>query len=184
MAFVVVYDACVLHDSLLRDLLIRLARKRKLNLQARWSEAILDEMVRTFLARRPDLDPDRLARTRQLMCDAIPDCLVTGFEALIEGLDLPDPGDRHVLAAGIAAGAQVIVTYNERHFPDAVLRPFDIEAQHPDEFLVSLFDLDQSTVREAFTELVGSLTRPPSTHIEVIAALRRRGLIRAAQRLG
>ena len=40
MAFIVVYDACVLHDSLLRDLLIRLARKRKLNLQARWSEPI------------------------------------------------------------------------------------------------------------------------------------------------
>jgi hypothetical protein len=118
------------------------------------------------------------------MCDAIPDCLVTGFEPLAEGLELPDPGDRHVLAAGIAAGAQVIVTYNDRHFPDAILRPFNIEAQHPDEFLVSLFDLDQSTVREAFTELVGSLSRPPSTYLEVVAALRRRGLIRAAQRLG
>lgn len=55
MAFVILYDACVLHDSLLRDLLIRLARKRKLNLHARWSEAILDEMVRSILARRPDL---------------------------------------------------------------------------------------------------------------------------------
>ncbi len=103
-----------------------------------------------------------------------PHCLVTGFEALIEGLDLPDPGDRHVLAAGIAAGAQVMVTYNERHFPGAVLLPFDIEAQHPNEFLVSLFDLDASTVREAFTELVGSLTRPPSTPVDVTAALRRR----------
>jgi hypothetical protein len=60
MAFVAVYDACVLHDSLLRDLLIRVARKRKLNLQARWSEPILDEMVRSILARRPDLEPDRL----------------------------------------------------------------------------------------------------------------------------
>jgi predicted nucleic acid-binding protein len=183
MAFVVVYDACVLHDSLLRDLLIRLARKRRLNLQARWSEAILDEMVRSILARRPNFEPSRLARTRQLMCEAIPDCLVTGFEPLIEGLSLPDPGDLHVLAAGIKAGAQVIVTYNDRHFPDTDLRHFDIEAQHPDEFLVSLLDLDPSTVREAFTELVASLSRPPSTKIEVVAALRRRGLIRAAQRL-
>ncbi len=183
MAFVVLYDACVLHDSLLRDLLIRLARKWTLNLRTRWSEAILDEMVRTILARRPDLEPDRLARTRQLMCEAVPDCLVTGFEPLIEGLDLPDPGDRHVLAAGIKAGAQVIVTYNDRHFPDAALRPFDIEAQHPDEFLVSLFDLDGSTVKEAFAELVASLSRPPSTNVEVVEALRRRGLIRAAQRL-
>lgn len=164
MAFVVLYDACVLHDSLLRDLLIRLARKRKLNLRARWSEAILDEMVRSILTRRPDLDSERLARTRQLMCDAIPDCLITGFEPLIEGLSLPDPGDRHVLAAGIKAGAQVIVTYNDRHFPETALTPFDIEAQHPDEFLIRLFDLDASTVREAFTELVVSLSRPPSTN--------------------
>jgi predicted nucleic acid-binding protein len=183
MAFVVVYDACVLHDSLLRDLLIRLARKRTLNLRACWSEAILDEMVRSILSRRPDLEPARLARTRQLMCEAIPDCLIRGFEPLVEGLDLPDPGDRHVLAAGIRAGAQVIVTYNDRHFPEVALRPFGIEAQHPDEFLVSLFDLDASTVKEAFIELVGSLSRPPSTSLEVVGALRKRGLIRAAQRL-
>jgi predicted nucleic acid-binding protein len=171
MAFVVLFDACVLHDSLLRDLLIRLARKRKLNLRARWSEAILDEMVRSILTRRSNLDSERLVRTRQLMCEAVPDCLVIGFEPLIEGLSLPDPGDRHVLAAGIKAGAQVIVTYNDRHFPNAALRPFDIEAQHPDEFLVSLFDLDASTVREAFTELVASLSRPPSTSIEVVAGI-------------
>jgi predicted nucleic acid-binding protein len=124
MAFVVHFDACVLHDSLLRDLLIRLARKRKLNLRARWSEAILDEMVRSILKRRPDLDSERLVRTRQLMCEAVPDCLVVDFEPLIEGLSLPDPGDRHVLAAGIKAGAQVIVTYDDRHFPDAAPSPF------------------------------------------------------------
>ncbi len=92
MAFVVLYDACVLRDSLLRDLVIRLARKRKLNLRARWSEAILDGMVRSILTRRSDLDPERLVRTRQLVCEAVPDCLVTGFEPLIEGLSLPDPG--------------------------------------------------------------------------------------------
>jgi hypothetical protein len=91
VAFVVLHDACVLHDSLLRDLLIRLARKRTLNLRARWSEAILDEMVRSILARRPDLGPDRLARTRQLMCEAVPDCLVTDFEPLVEGLDCRIP---------------------------------------------------------------------------------------------
>ncbi len=77
----------------------------------------------------------------------------------------------------------MIVTYNDRHFPDIALRPFNIEAQHPDEFLVSVFDLDASTVREAFTELVSSLSRPPSTSAEVVAALLRRGLIRSAQRL-
>ena len=97
MAYVVIYDACVLHDSALRDLLVRLATKRQLNLRAQWSEDILDEMVRSILERRPDLDPARLARTKELMIESVPDCLVTGYKPLIESLVLPDPKDRHVL---------------------------------------------------------------------------------------
>jgi predicted nucleic acid-binding protein len=184
VAFIVVYDACVLHDSLVRDLLIRVATKRALNVRAHWSYQILDEMVRSILERRPDLDPQRLARTTQMMCDALPDCLVTGYEALVESIELPDPGDRHVLAAAIKAGAHVIVTYNLRHFPSAVLQPFNIEAQHPDEFLVSLLDLDLTTVRETFVELVADLRKSQWTSAEAASRLRDRGLIRAAQRLG
>jgi predicted nucleic acid-binding protein len=184
VAFTVVYDTCVLHDSLLRDLLIRVATKRALSLRAHWSHQILDEMVRSILERRPDIDPQRLARTRQLMCDAIPDCLITGYETLVEGIELPDPDDRHVVAAAIKAGANVIVTYNLRHFPAAALQPFNIEAQHPDEFLVSLLDLDIATVRETFVELVADLRKSQWTSAEAAARLRDRGLIRAAQRLG
>jgi hypothetical protein len=36
------------------------------------------------------------------------DCLVTGYQPLIEALDLPDPDDRHVLAAAIKVNAQLI----------------------------------------------------------------------------
>ena len=98
MAYVVIYDACVLHDPALRDLLIRLATKRQLNLRAQWTEDILDEMVRSILERRLDLDPALLARTKELMIESVPDCLVTGYEPLVESLVLPDPKDRHVLA--------------------------------------------------------------------------------------
>jgi hypothetical protein len=48
---------------------------------------------------------------------------VSGYEPLIEGLKLPDPDDRHVLAAAVKAGAQVIVTRNLRDFPAADLEP-------------------------------------------------------------
>jgi predicted nucleic acid-binding protein len=41
---------------------------------------------------------------------AVRDCLVTGYEPLIGAVELPDPDDRHVLAAAIRARAQVIVT--------------------------------------------------------------------------
>ena len=57
------------------------------------------------------------------MNSGVTDCLVAGFESLEAGLtELPDPDDRHVLAAAIHSGAQEIVTFNLRDFPDTVLR--------------------------------------------------------------
>ncbi len=80
MAFGATYDACVLYPAGLRDLLIRLAQTGLF--QARWTDRIVDEMIRSIPDDRPDLKPDQLERTRQLMCEAVPDCLTTGYEDL------------------------------------------------------------------------------------------------------
>lgn len=77
----------------------------------------LDEVFDSLARNRPDLDPAKLTRTRELMGAAICDVLVVGHEPLIDVVDLPDPDDRHVLAAAIKARAQVIVTQNLRDFP-------------------------------------------------------------------
>lgn len=98
MRFVVIYDACVLYPAPLRDLLMRLATTGLF--AARWTSLIHDEWTRSLLSRRPEL-ADKLSRTVELMNQAVPDALVTGHEPLIEGLTLPDPDDRHVLAAAI-----------------------------------------------------------------------------------
>lgn len=74
--------------------------------QAKWTEQILDEMFNALRRQRPDLDPDRLSRTRSLMATAVRDWKVSGYEELIDVLKLPDPDDRHVLAAAIKANAQ------------------------------------------------------------------------------
>ena len=87
MAFVVLYDACVLYPAPLRDLLIRLANTGVV--RARWSATILDECFRNILENRPDLKPESLERTRELMTQAVPDCMVTNFEGLIDALVLP-----------------------------------------------------------------------------------------------
>lgn len=87
MAFVVLYDACVLYPAPIRDLLIRIANTGVV--RARWSERILDECFRNIAEQRPDLPPGALDRTRRLMCAAVPDCVVTGLEHLEHGLDLP-----------------------------------------------------------------------------------------------
>lgn len=127
MSFVVLYDANVLYPSTLRDLLIRIAAAGLV--QAKWTEQILDEVFRNIRENRPDLSEAQLTRTRSLMLTAVRDCLVTGYEPLIPSVDLPDPDDRHVLAAAIRARAQVIVTDNLKDFPAQVLRQWDVESQ-------------------------------------------------------
>lgn len=95
--FVVVYDACVLYPAPMRDFLMHLATTGLFS--ARWTNQIHDEWIRNLQRKRPDLDVRSLKRTRELMDEAVEDCLVTGYESLIEGLTLPDPDDRHVVAA-------------------------------------------------------------------------------------
>ena len=132
--YTVVYDACVLFPAPLRDLLMRLALVGLF--RARWSAQIHEEWLRSLLEKRPELTRAQLERTRDLMNTSVLDSLVTGHEPLIEAIVLPDPDDRHVVAAAIRCGANAIVTYNLKDFPEAALQPLGIEAQHPDDFVL------------------------------------------------
>src|SRR6476469_3518119 len=109
--------------------------------RARYTAAILDEAFENIPRKVAGLDPARLTRTRELVEHAVPDALVTDYEHLIPALELPDPDDRHVLAAAIRAGAQVIVTENKKDFPDDALAPYDLEAQNADTFIHSVASL-------------------------------------------
>jgi len=181
MAFVVVYDACVLYPASVRDLLIRIANTGVV--RARWSDRILDECFRNVAANQPHIPAPALERTRRLMTEAVPDCLVRGYEDLESGLDLPDPDDRHVLAAAIRAGAQAIVTYNLRDFPDHVLARYDIESKHPDEFVLDTIDLAPGAVVQCVTDQAASYRRPPMSIPELLDVLRRRELVRSVAKL-
>jgi predicted nucleic acid-binding protein len=181
VAFTAIYDANVLHPPGLRDLLVRLGQTGLF--RARWTEQILDETIRSILRRRPDLSASRLARTRQLMCEAIPDCLVSGHHHLIDGLELPDPNDRHVLAAAIRCSAQVIVTANLADFPRDVLQPFDIEAQGPDQFILDLVDFAPGRVATVVQQQAAALRDPPRTIEDLLETLSANGLPRAVAAL-
>ena len=181
MAFVVLYDACVLYPAPLRDLLIRLANTGIV--LARWSATILDECFRNILANRPDLRPEALDRTRDLMRQAVPDCMVSGFEDLIEGIELPDPDDRHVLAAAIHAGAQAIVTFNLADFPEKKLASYDIEAKHPDDFVLDTIDLAPGLATAVVCQQANALKSPPRSVGELLETLRDQGLVRSVAKL-
>jgi predicted nucleic acid-binding protein len=140
--FSIVYDTCVLYPAPLRDFLMWLALTDLY--RAKWSDEIHQEWIRNLIAERPDLTIDQLNRTKQLMDSDVRDALVIGYEYLIPALDLPDPNDRHVLAAAIRSQSSLIVTFNLKDFPARELAKYDIEAIHPDDFILDLFDLDAS----------------------------------------
>ncbi|KPA89310.1 PIN domain [Pseudomonas asplenii] len=180
-AFTAVYDANVLYPAPLRDLLMHLALTGMY--RARWTARIHEEWKRNLLLNRQDLGQTQLDRTSMAMDKAIPDALVTGYEPLCEGLVLPDPDDRHVLAAAIRCNASVIVTFNLRDFPSAVLQPFDIEAVHPDDFIADLLDLDRAAVLEAVQAQRASLKNPPYTAQRLLERLRAQGLAQSVKLL-
>lgn len=181
MSFIVLYDACVLYPAPLRDLLIRIAEAGIV--RARWTEEILDECFRNILKDRKDLSPAKLAKTRELMRKALPDCLVSEYDQLIPALKLPDPDDRHVLAAAIKAGAQVIVTSNLKDFPMKSLKPYNIEAVHPDDFVLDAIDLAQGVVTEVVREQAASLKNPPKTVGQLLETLSAQGLVQSVAKL-
>ena len=172
--FTAFYDANVLYGSALRNLLMHLELTGLF--RARWSADVHEEWMAALLRNRPDLSREKLERTRMLMDKHAEDALVTGHEDLIDGLHLPDPDDRHVLAAAIRGRADVIVTANVRDFPAEVLTPFEIEAQHPDEFIVHLLDLAPGVVMMAAQRHRVSLKNPAKTVDEYLEMLEREGL--------
>ncbi len=172
--FTALYDACVLYPAPLRDLLLELAVTDLF--RAKWSSHIHDEWIRAVLEDRPDLTTSQLWRTRDLMDEHARDCLVEDFEELIPSLTLPDPNDRHALAAAIRGRADVIVTYNLRDFPEKELQKYGITPQHPDEFLLLLFNLAPSIVCTAARTHRARLKHPPKTTVEYLETLQRQSL--------
>jgi hypothetical protein len=173
-AFTVVYDACVLYPPSVRDLLVELARTGLC--RAKWTRRIHEEWIGAVMIGRADAERARFERIAALMNAAVLDCEVTGYEALEPTLALPDPQDRHVLGAAIRAGAQEIVTFNLRDFPESALRAYGISAVHPDVFVEHLLDLNAEAVCDAVRRIRRRLAAPPMTAEQLLATYESRGL--------
>lgn len=144
--------------------------------RAKWSDEIHDEWIESVLRDRSDVQRKQLVRTRKLMDAAVLDCLVTGHEKLVDALHLPDPDDRHVLAAAIHCGADAIITFNGRDFPVEVRERYNLEVLHPDDFIQFQHDFDNAAVVIAAQRCRSRLKNPPKTPEEYLDTL-------AAQRL-
>lgn len=144
--------------------------------RARWTDEIHDEWTRNLLKNRDDLSAEQLQRTVELMNQAVPDCLVENYADLINSLELPDPNDRHVLAAAIKCQANVIVTNNLKDFPNDKLEKYGIEVQSPDIFLGHLFDLNPTAFCSAVRQQRKRLQNPNYLAEELLEIFYNQGL--------
>ncbi|MDP2769050.1 MAG: PIN domain-containing protein [Giesbergeria sp.] len=178
--YTAVLDANVLYPALLRDVLLSLAHADLYS--AKWTEHIKAEWTRSLLRDRPTMGA-QIAAACDAMEAAIPDCLVNGYEHLIDGLELPDPDDRHVLAAAITGHADAIITWNEKDFPREVLDPFGIELQTPDEFVLNQIMLRGVIALTAIKGMRERWERPQYTAVALVDLFEKRGLPQTAAHL-
>lgn len=171
---VAVYDACVLYPFHLRNVLIQCAFDGLV--EARWTDDIHAEWIRNLAANSPGTPIERLEATRDRMKAVLPDADVEGYQPLIRDLSLPDPDDRHVLAAAIAGKATVIVTWNLKDFPATDLRPHGVTSISPDDFLVSLHSTFPSVLVASVRRARQNLRKTLPSVDEFIKALEHQGL--------
>ena len=116
------------------------------------------------------------------MARALPEAMVAGFGDRIDSVELPDPDDRHVLAAAITADVEVIVTANLKDFPAHAL-PKTMKAQSPDTFVGTLLDVDAEAVVMIIEVQAASLRNPPMTVAELLTGLAEVGLVDSSRRV-
>ncbi len=172
--FRVFLDANVLFPDSVRDTLLRAAEAGLV--QIYWSEQVLEEMRRNLvLVRKRPEDPVAreawAARLVSMMRQAFPSAVVTGYEHLLPAMR-NDPGDRHVVAAALAARAEVIVTNNLKHFRKEDLPP-GMEAQAADAFLQNLFDLEPRVMLAVLRKQAADKKKPPTTFEQLLEGLAR-----------
>lgn len=162
--FRVVVDACALLPVTLCDVLLRAAAAGYF--QAYWSEQILNE-TRRNLVKKLGLTPEQAEARCNAMRRYFPEAMVVGYEPYVDAME-NDPKDRHVAAAALKVGAQVIVTNNLRDFRTL---PEGIAAQPPDEFLCNLFSLRPDGMVSIVSAQAAALRRPPKTFEQVLGGL-------------
>jgi len=166
-------DANVLVPITLADTILRCAEGELF--RPLWSQRVLDEVQRTLTRLRPDLTPSRIDHRIRSMCLSFPEAMVTGYEVLIDGITLPDPDDRHVLAAASFRRADLVVSNNAKHFPATTLAAHGLEVVTADDFLQDMLDLSYTTLQSVIRQQAADSARPALTEMEILDRLQQIG---------
>ncbi|MCI1211850.1 PIN domain-containing protein [Bifidobacterium tibiigranuli] len=148
-----------------------------------WSDEIMAEIRRNLPKAWKHATTAEIDAFLGTVNEAYPYAQVPDWRNHLDGLALPDPDDRHVLAAARAGGATIIVTINLADFPPKTLEKYGIRAEHPDTFLSRIYDESPEAVRHAITRMASRKRHPPRTMVEEYAGLKKAGLSAFAARL-
>jgi len=176
----VLLDACVLYPTVMREVLLGVAKAGVF--QPFWSERILEEWARAARKIGPEGEP--IARGEIAMLGLHwPKASVVPNAGDMARLWLPDEDDVHVLAAGIAASADLILTLNAKDFPRHTLREEGLDRDDPDGFLRRVFDTEQDAVTKAVTQVHATAEQLSGDTLDLRKFLKKARLPRLAKAL-
>jgi predicted nucleic acid-binding protein len=171
VSFPAFFDTNVLYGALVNDFILELADRGLF--RPLWSSDVMAELRRNLV--RATEDEALVEKRVSTMERYFPDAMVAGYEDLVP-IMTNDEKDRHVLAAAVRGGAEVLVTFNLKDFPPRSVEPFDLEIVHPDDFLLDQLDLYHAPTLRALVELVEGYDSPAMTIDDYLLALTRAGL--------
>ncbi|MEM9921216.1 MAG: PIN domain-containing protein [Bacteroidota bacterium] len=175
LRFNALLDANVLYPAPIRDILLNLAEQELYS--PKWSKTIEVEWTRNLLKNRPDLTMTKLERTVRAMNRAFPNARVRSYQKLIDELELPDPDDRHVLAAAIKSESKAVITFNKKDFQSKKIeKEYNISILAPDQFICRLSEMDVELTKQAFSNQLASLKNPPISKKRLLEILQKCGL--------
>ncbi|MCY4465516.1 MAG: PIN domain-containing protein [Chloroflexi bacterium] len=167
-------DANVLYSAGVRDILLQLGKQQII--VPKWSEDIGVEWQRALRNSRPSIPPEKLDRIWEELNYHYSTSLVTGYDHLINDIHLPDPDDRHVLAAATVGNCDVILTANLRDFPQEAVGAYGLSAEHPDSWMRNLLESKPDDFCRAVRDMRRRLRKPPFTVAQHLESLERQGL--------
>jgi catechol 2,3-dioxygenase-like lactoylglutathione lyase family enzyme len=175
----VLLDANVLLPRVMRETLLGAAAAG--GFAPLWSGRILEEWARAARGLGPGAEAAARAEIAALRA-AWPGAEVAADPGLEATLALPDPADRHVLAAAIGGAAGVLMTRNRADFPTRTLGRHGVVLRDPDGYLRELLDggLDLRAVAEAVRARAEAASGRPQA---LRALLKRAGMPRLAKAL-
>ncbi len=176
----VLLDACVIYPTVMREMILGVAGAGAF--KPLWSERIIAEWVHATARIGADAQA-QAAGDAALMAARWPGADVAWPPSLEARLWLPDPADRHVLAAAIAGSADGILTLNARDFPRGILAEEGLWRTDPDGFLHGIWQAQPDLVAQVAADVLATARRLSDVDWQMRPLLKKARLPRLAKAL-